>query len=615
MGGMGASGPGKVVTSPYSNDAANPSPYGNTPSPYSSGSGAATPYGNNNPYSSGVYGASNPYASAPNPYASAPNDPGAGAGGGYQDPNAQYQDPDAHAQEQYPQEGYDQGPYAQDQYGQDQYGQEQYAQEGDDQGQYAQDQYAQEGYDQGQFPQEGYEQGTEGGAYPPQDEYYQDQQYDQEAYPAEGDAAYDSPEGYEPAPADGYGAPVADGYSEEPTADEESAAEPSSGSSLGLIVLIALLMTAVGGGGLTGYYYFVWLPSQEAPGNGTPGNGGKIEIVDANTTVKAPVVPLLPPDEVAMLDLLEGLKTPHRETRHKAAEEMAKFKEKAIPHLLTALDDRNLDTRAAAAESVSLIESGMEKTIPALVKCLGLANDSLQVKSILALEKIGPASVPPIITALEQAVTSNDRKPLIIALARPNLAPHAHDAMPILLESLGDADPSIRSNSALVLQQLGDESVPGLVDVGRQGNAIGKFEAVRLLGIIRAPSPQAITLLTTLLSDAKLQKTAQQSLISIGKDTIPELMKVLSVPEGEAADLAAKALGTFKTPPALGLAVSSLIQGLGSDNIQVRYRSAQALAAIGPPAADALPALRLAANDMDRTVRYYANDALTKINR
>jgi HEAT repeat protein len=108
-----------------------------------------------------------------------------------------------------------------------------------------------------------------------------------------------------------------------------------------------------------------------------------------------------------------------------------------------------------------MIGPGAETAVPALIEALKRP-DRGRDSAIIALEKIGPASIP----ALSRALKDKDEEIRFYAAFTLGIfGPNAKPAVPILIEILKDQKENVRRAAALTLVQIDPQAAQAAVPV------------------------------------------------------------------------------------------------------------------------------------------------------
>lgn len=285
-----------------------------------------------------------------------------------------------------------------------------------------------------------------------------------------------------------------------------------------------------------------------------------------------------------------------------------------------------------------------------------------------------PLTTGALIAKLAESKTEKERYEIVAQLAKLG-AP----AVPEVKEALRQTNWRVQWGSAMSLGMIGDKSsAPALIDLlkngtdpGKRGaaialgmlkdqsavphlmaamNGVNGLAAVEALGMIgdrgvtpilmrfmeesrdndekrvaaealgRLKDPMAIPVLIDGLKANSWQVHAPSrwALTSIGKPAVPDLIGLLSFEKGDAARLAAEALGEMKEPTAVKPLITAMKTSKG---VPTRIAAAEALGQIGDPVA--LPALMESLEDKGeytvefvwKSVRVSAAEALSKMPR
>lgn len=304
---------------------------------------------------------------------------------------------------------------------------------------------------------------------------------------------------------------------------------------------------------------------------------------------------------------------------------------KLLPAISAALEDRDASVRTAAIEILGNLGRSAESAVPALIRVL--RNDKGLTSSIQAagaLAKIGPAAVPAL------AETLKDRDDEVRARAVVGLMGGESGALPLLVEALKDRAKGVRSGAAYTLGYVAASS--------REPTEIGMlFQLPASQGATGEAAQAAVAALTEALkdTDAPVRLQAARALGKIGPEARSAFPSLLLMYEGkeETASCrhqAAVALWLLDLREAVRARVDpfsshgpgpgpqrlsprtvlpGLIDLLRDKDPTVRLGAATLLLAIGSEAADAIPALTLAAKDEDPRVSEAARKALAFISR
>ena len=207
------------------------------------------------------------------------------------------------------------------------------------------------------------------------------------------------------------------------------------------------------------------------------------------------------------------------------------------------------------ANELGFMRTDAAEAVPALVEALEDSYEPMRRNAIYALGAIGKPAVEPLIDALDSEKEAFEMEPILhICDAAHGLAATSASAVPPLISALEDERENVRASAAYALGEMGPtaaEAIDGLVSLLTDESEEVRRHATSALGMIKVPVSK----------------------------TVPALVKVLE--DREDTDLA--------------------------------FFAAQALARIGPDAADAVPALGEALMSESAYVRGFSSEALSRI--
>ncbi len=189
----------------------------------------------------------------------------------------------------------------------------------------------------------------------------------------------------------------------------------------------------------------------------------------------------------------------------------------------------------------------------------------------------------------------------------------AMEAVPELIEAMGNDSESIGLDAAYTLSKFGEPVVPLLMEAFEEESEMVRRNAYYALS---AMGETAVDPLIDRLKhlNPQMRETAAEALGDIGRPaqaSIPELVGALDDESEGVRSRAVEALGTVSQQESA--AVLALSAAVRDEKERVRRDAALALARIGPHAADAVSALEAVFSDENRYVRGDAVHALYRI--
>jgi RNA polymerase sigma factor (sigma-70 family) len=235
------------------------------------------------------------------------------------------------------------------------------------------------------------------------------------------------------------------------------------------------------------------------------------------------------------------------------------------------------------------------------------------------LAKIGTEAVPVLVEEMKHG-RKNERQ-FALAEALPSLRSTAKAAIPAAITALRDEDPDIRRIAVNALRSIDPEgtSAPAMARVVTDDDADIRYRAMQALAgwgpKARVAAPQ---LLAAAVKDPnpgwrRLALTTLDALKLDAATLLPALEEALKDKDGKVRQQAIATLGT------LGAEARDAVPGLvavlkRSDNLEEHVQILETLAAMGPAAKAAVPALKEMMSDPKiAPVRGYAARALEKI--
>ncbi|MCI0343396.1 MAG: HEAT repeat domain-containing protein [Planctomycetales bacterium] len=237
--------------------------------------------------------------------------------------------------------------------------------------------------------------------------------------------------------------------------------------------------------------------------------------------------------------------------------------------------------RAAAAETLGAISPVIGGTLPALDAALGDPDPDVRDAAGRALAAIGSEGLAILARALSHP---NDRVFDAAARAVAGAGAGAGGAVPALRAQLERWDRARQLVAARTLAAIGPDAIPGLVDALGDGNAEVRKAAVE--GLVRLGPKAAVA--------------------------VPRLLRALRsgepVPEREMAEARERFGQPFADPDEM-----RELYRWSVAPVPTRALAARVLGAIGPAARRALPDLLRAARDPDASVREAATAAVRSV--
>jgi HEAT repeat protein len=259
-----------------------------------------------------------------------------------------------------------------------------------------------------------------------------------------------------------------------------------------------------------------------------------------------------------------------------------------LPRIKAALEDPAPPVRAGALRLLPLLEGEAKPLMAAAVA--GLRDPDPNVQRA-AIEAVGPGAEEAVPTLIER-LSDEPLRPLVVdALFR--LGPAAAPATRRLGELLPGAPEEQRLKVLKVLTKIGpgaQGAIGAITGVLTDASAVIRSAALVAFAAVEADLAKKIPTLAAALDDpeTRVRNAAMTSLGALGEkaaDTAPQLVKRVATDTDRAV-----ALDTLRKIQVRD--VASLIAMLKVSDGNVRVFACDRLAALGPAARDALPALQ-----------------------
>ncbi|MSU80730.1 MAG: HEAT repeat domain-containing protein [Gemmataceae bacterium] len=255
---------------------------------------------------------------------------------------------------------------------------------------------------------------------------------------------------------------------------------------------------------------------------------------------------------------VELLKDQNPTMRHTALTILAQQGKPALPHVIEAMKDADINVRIAAVNAVQRIPGDIKEALPALVLMLNQGSTFQKRTVILALSRVGEPAVP----ALSNLIQDTDnftRTNAITALS--NIGADAKKAVPALIEiatkdaylpakrsaiqAVSVIEPARLGDIFAIVKKSGDEKaraaaygslvqrfgkaasvpipaelvLPLFTDAAKDASANVRLVAVMGLGTIKGNAKEIVPILTTLTADPdpRVQSQARVVLAQVKK--------------------------------------------------------------------------------------------------
>jgi HEAT repeat protein len=308
-----------------------------------------------------------------------------------------------------------------------------------------------------------------------------------------------------------------------------------------------------------------------------------------------------PPSPEKLAQQLSAAEIPARREAAYQLNRLGPAAKPALTALIKALDDPDKQVWSSAIAAIAALGPEAKDAIPALIAALDTSGQrgrrqrdgrQMLMRTAFALSRIGPASIPPLVEALQK-----DDLGLRIGAARA-LGPfgaEARAAIPLLINNLADGRDPVREETALALGAIGPEAGPALIAALADLEARRRAGAVQALAQITPPFRAAGATVAEVLGkekDPAVRVALLAALPKLSADPAASLPFLIPAILGEDETQRHAALNAVLGERALRSAVLPLLATSLKDKAPpVRERAAHALGRFGPEAAPVLPAL------------------------
>lgn len=199
----------------------------------------------------------------------------------------------------------------------------------------------------------------------------------------------------------------------------------------------------------------------------------------------------------------------------------------AVSELSKLLSNKEESIRKEAAIALGKIRNSTTESLNSLIEALDDKNEEVRTEIANALGKIGPEAYTAIPHLMKNLKDMSWAVRTASAQAVSQIGKGYTKAIPSLISALEDKDWRVRYRVVNTLAELGEESIPSLLDSLDHNNPIVRKEAIEALGEIKKSDPKILDKLHLLLNDTEetVRGKAADALRNIGKDSIPVLIK------------------------------------------------------------------------------------------
>jgi HEAT repeat protein len=278
-----------------------------------------------------------------------------------------------------------------------------------------------------------------------------------------------------------------------------------------------------------------------------------------------------------------------------AATALTRFGGKAVPHLQTALKDKEPRVRQYTALAIGELKASPADALPLIALAQKDENIDVRIAAAVSLGRFGISAVPQLIAAFrdpEQKVWFQAKEAILKMQANDK------QLLPLMLKALKDEDPAVQQGAAYTMSRFGADGVQPLMEVLQGPNEKVHWAAVDTLDTIGPIAQPSFELLAKTAVSHPSEKVRKGALIAM-------LTIHLGFLTGSKQE--------FRKEPAR--AISTVVDSLQSKYGRNRWEAVEILAALGPAAREVLPAVMALQQDKDPRVRESVAKALARIGK
>jgi HEAT repeat protein len=282
-----------------------------------------------------------------------------------------------------------------------------------------------------------------------------------------------------------------------------------------------------------------------------------------------------------MLPKLEPLlKDDSAQVRQAMIQVLWRVGEPAVPHLITALKDKDQNVRMMAANGLRNMGNNAAKAVPTLIELVKEGDQQIRYQAVNTLANIADGA-----DALVK-LHGEIKDGLLKANIMQNLgySQHRQKAIPLIMDGLKDSNAQVKISAMQMLNNVGiqgKEALGALKELVKDSNQQVRVQAVYAMSNMGQPAWPVLEESLKGTKEAAMRQAIVQSMANTGfrsKTAVPELIGLLK-----------------------------------DSSPQIRWQACMVLGNNGADAKEALPALRELLNDTNQAVRNHAQNAINRI--